>query len=107
MYRSLSTERLTISELAALPLIDPHVPGLMPNAFEPGSDCRKPNQVDAALVRQMRIRVQRNVGDRAPIACKKCVNRQALLHYVEREGRAQVRQQKPNFISIAGQGIVV
>src|SRR4051794_3584125 len=60
-----------------------HVAGLIDDAVEPGADCGKGVELEVALVREVRVAVERNVGDGIVAGGEEVVPREMLLHHTE------------------------
>src|SRR5271170_503188 len=72
---------------------DRHVAGLRGDPLEPGADRRVGLELEAALLSDVRVRVQRDVGDRVALGDEVAAATQPLLHPRERlvAGLAQAR----------------
>src|SRR5262245_48102524 len=68
--------------------LDGHVARLVRDAGEPGTDGRVPGEVDAGLVRHVRVRVERDVGDGVRGADEELPRGEVPLHAVERGERS-------------------
>ena len=64
-------------------ICDADVSLLRSHSFKPRSHKRKPSQVETSFVGNMRIRVERNVGDGVLISDEELTGRQVTLHYAE------------------------
>ena len=62
---------------------DRDVTGLGGDALEPAADRRVGGQVEAALVGEMGVGVQRDVGDRVALILEKLTGREMLLHLLQ------------------------
>src|SRR6185369_2023751 len=60
-----------------------HMAGLIDDTIEPGTDRREFVEREIALVRKMRITIQRYVGDRVVAGGEEVVRREMLRHHAE------------------------
>lgn len=60
------------------------MPGLRADALQPGADGGIPGEVETAFVGDVRVRVERDVGDRVRVSDEKSALAEVLLHDVER-----------------------
>src|SRR6516225_8059024 len=54
------------------------------DTLEPGANCRERAEVVVALMRDVGVRIERDVGDGVMICCEEVVHGKMLLHHAER-----------------------